>query len=133
MDIRVMIVDDNEFIRDSVQILFRTEGIGLTTASDGDKCLSHLEAGFRGVILMDVMMPGMDGWDTIRRIVERGLYEGNLILMLTAMDEPDDKMNGIQEYITDYITKPFMPMELLDTVGYYAMLLDAEKHCHGES
>lgn len=132
MDTRVMIVDDNEFIRDSIQILFLTEGVEVVTASGGDECLGHLEAGFRGVILMDVMMPGLDGWDTIRRIVERDLYGGNLILMFTARQVPDDKMNGLQEYVTDYITKPFSHVALLDTVRYYATLLNGESPGHVE-
>lgn len=133
MNIRVMIVDDNVFIRDTLDILFQTEGIKIVTARGGSECLNHLEAGFRGVLLMDVMMAGMDGWDTIRQIVARGLYEGNLILMLTAKDAPDDKMDGIQEYVTDYITKPFINTELLDIVEYYATLLDSGNHCHDES
>jgi DNA-binding response OmpR family regulator len=127
MNIRVMIVDDNEFIRESVEILFQTEGIGIVTAGGGKECLEQLEAGFRGILLMDVMMPQIDGWDTIRQIVARDLYDGNIVLMLTAKREPDDKMVAIQTYVTDYITKPFNPQELLDTVKYYATLLDSEK------
>lgn len=123
MDNRVMIVDDNEFIRESLEILFQTEGVRIANAEGGEKCIDHLEAGFRGIILMDVMMPQMDGWDTVREIVSRGLYEGNIILMLTAKREPDDKMEGIQTYVTDYITKPFSGIELLDLVKYYSTLL----------
>ncbi|HEY3309262.1 MAG TPA: response regulator [Desulfuromonadaceae bacterium] len=130
MDNRVMIVDDNEFIRESVEILFQTEGIRIVTAEGGNKCLDHLEAGFRGVLIMDVMMPQLDGWDTIRQIVARGLYDGNIILMLTAKREPDDNMAGIQQYVTDYVTKPFNPFELLDMVKYYATLLNDSEHYH---
>ena len=125
MDTRVMLVDDNEFIRESIDILFRTMGLSIVTVQGGNECLGQLEAGFKGVILLDVMMPGMDGWDTIRQIVAKGLYEGNAILMLTAKERPDQKMNGIQEYISDYITKPFNPMELIETVKYYSKLLTA--------
>ena len=80
---------------------------------------------------MDVMMPQMDGWDTINNIVERGLYEGNIILMLTAKREPDEKMRKIQDYVTDYITKPFNPMELLDMVEFYLTLLVGEPPSDG--
>ena len=131
MDYNVMIVDDNEFIRDSVEILFHTKGVRIATADGGKECLAHLEAGFRGVLLMDVMMPQMDGWDTINNIVERGLYEGNIILMLTAKREPDEKMRKIQDYVTDYITKPFNPMELLDMVEFYLTLLVGEPPSDG--
>nr|WP_246545694.1 response regulator [Pelotalea chapellei] len=121
MGTKVMIVDDNEFIRESVDILFKFEGIQAVAADGGEECLRHLENGFRGIILMDVMMPGMDGWDTIREIVKRGVYDGNIIVMLTAKGEPDCKMEGIQEYVTDYVTKPFDPMKLIERVNSLAL------------
>jgi DNA-binding response OmpR family regulator len=122
MDARVMIVDDNKLIRESVRILFEADGLELTVADGGRQCLKFLEDGFRGIILMDVMMPEMDGWDTIREIVDRDLYEGNIILMLTGKSEPDNKMEGIQEYVTDYVTKPFNGRELIGTVRYLAAI-----------
>ena len=120
MDALVMIVDDNKLIRESVKILFESDGLSLLVADGGLQCLQYLEEGFRGIILMDIMMPEMDGWDTIREIVQRGLYDGNIILMLTGKSEPDNKMEGIQEYVTDYVTKPFNGRELIDTVRYLA-------------
>lgn len=124
MDAKVMLVDDEEMIRESVGELFQSEGISLLTAASGDECLEHLKAGFRGVILMDVMMPAMSGWDTIRKILECDLFEGNIIVMLTALGAPDNKMEGIQEYVTDYLTKPFNSDELLETLQYYFTLLN---------
>lgn len=126
MDSRIMIVDDEDMIREAVEILLESEGMGIVTAAGGKECLGHLKAGFKGVILMDIMMPEMDGWDTIREIVEHGLYEGNVIVMLTAMDSPDERMEGLQEYVTDYITKPFNTDSLLDSLRYYQSLLQLE-------
>jgi DNA-binding response OmpR family regulator len=125
MDAKVMLVDDEEMIRESVAEFFQSVEIGLLTAASGDECLKHLEGGFRGVILMDVMMPGMNGWNTIRKIVEYNLFEGNIIVMLTALSAPDDDMEGIQEYVTDYVTKPFNLDELLENIRYYFSLLDS--------
>ena len=125
MDAKVMLVDDEAMIRDSVELFFQSEGIKILTAATGDDCLEYLEEGFRGIILMDVMMPNMNGWDTIRKIVENDLYEGNIIVMLTAMDAPDNKMEGIQEYVTDYLTKPFNPDELMEILQYYFTLMNA--------
>lgn len=124
MDAKVMLVDDEEMIRESVELFFQSEGISILTAASGEECLDHLEEGFRGVILMDVMMPEMSGWDTIRKIVEGDLYDGNIIVMLTALNAPDNKMDGIQEYVTDYLTKPFNPDELLEILQYYFSLLN---------
>ena len=123
---KVMIVDDNEFIRATVEFICEAEGLGLVSAASGAQCLLHLESGFRGVILMDIMMPELDGWQTIREIVDRGLYAGNLIIMLTGMGEPDSRMEGLQEYVTDYLTKPFGPDLLLDALQYYQSLLAAK-------
>ncbi len=115
----VMIVDDNEYVRLTVRAVLQEEGIDVASADSADECLQELENGFRGVILMDVMMPEKDGWDAIKMIVEKDLYEGNIIAMLTAMGEPDEKMQGLQEYVTDYITKPFRNEEFVGTVKEY--------------
>lgn len=121
---RVMVVDDEYKIRDILFELLDNEGIDVVTASGGTECLRLLRDGFRGVILMDIMMPGMDGWDTIREIREAGLLEGNIIAMLTALYEPDEKMDGLQEVVIDYIVKPFEPDQLIDTVRKYFSFLE---------
>ena len=126
MDAKVMLVDDDEMILEAVELFFKSEGIRILTAASGQKCLDLLAEGFRGVILMDVMMPEMDGWDTIRKIVENDLYEGNIIIMLTALESPDKKMDGLQEYVTDYVTKPFNTTSLLSSLQYYLAILQAE-------
>ncbi len=115
----VMVVDDEEVIRQTMEVLLGYAGIGVVTASGSDECLALLRGGFRGVILMDVMMPGRNGWDTIREIKQAGLLRGNIISMLTAMDVPDLQMEGLQDVVIDYITKPFEPQELLASVRRY--------------
>jgi len=123
MEQKVMIVDDNEGVRITVEIICQSAGLDLSIAEDGPQCLAQLEDGFKGVILMDIMMPGMDGWDTIREIVNRGLYDGNIIVMLTGKGEPDEKMDGLQEYVTDYMTKPFGQAQLIEALAYYTGML----------
>lgn len=121
---RVMLVDDEECIRETVKELLSSEGIDVITAVDAEGCLGLLLAGFRGVILMDVMMPGMDGWTTIREIEKAGLMQGNIISMLTAMDVPDERMDGLQEVVIDYIVKPFEADYFIAAVKEYLALLD---------
>jgi CheY-like chemotaxis protein len=106
---RVMLVDDEECIRETISELLASEGIPILTAVGSSECLQLLHGGFRGVILMDVMMPGMDGWTTIREIEKAGFLAGNIFSMLTAIDVPDEKMQGLQEVVIDYIIKPFEP------------------------
>lgn len=121
---RVMVVDDERCIRATIYELLASEGINSLKAAGSDECLRFLREGFQGVILMDVMMPVRNGWDTIREIKKEGLMEGNIISMLTAMDVPDQRMEGLQEFVIDYITKPFEPNELIAAVHRYLALLD---------
>jgi DNA-binding response OmpR family regulator len=120
----VMIVDDEECIRETMGELLSSEGIDVVTADGSDECMRLLLEGFRGVILMDVMMPGKNGWQTIRAIESAGLLKGNIISMLTAMDVPDEQMEGLQEIVVDYITKPFEPAELITSVRKYLGYLE---------
>ncbi len=121
---RVMVVDDERCIRTTIHELLASEGINSIKAAGSDECLRFLREGFQGVILMDVMMPVRNGWDTIREIKKEGLMEGNIISMLTAMDVSDQRMEGLQEFVIDYITKPFEPTELIAAVHRYLALLD---------
>ena len=124
---KIMIVDDDECIRLTIQALFAMDGIEVLCADGSAECLRYLRDGFRGVILMDIMMPEKDGWDTIREIITAGLHQGNIIAMLSAMDAPDERMEGLQEFVIDYITKPFDPEYLIDTVHkYFGYLKNAQ-------
>ncbi|MDU0460945.1 MAG: response regulator [Geobacteraceae bacterium] len=121
---QVMVVDDEECIRETMLKLLDSFGIGALTVAGADDCLRLLREGFRGVILMDVMMPGKDGWETIREMEKEGLMQGNIISMLTAMDVPDERLEGLKETVLDYILKPFEPSELIVSVRRYLKLLD---------
>lgn len=118
-----MIVDDDRHILIAVKTVLNEAGFPVEMAESGDECVSFLKAGFSGIILLDIMMPVMDGWDTIRAIKREGLGEKVLIAMLTAKDTPDQKMIGLQEYVFDYITKPFEPGELVSKVQLYSKYL----------
>jgi len=123
----VMIVDDNKNIRNTVEMICQLEGLNVVCSESGEQCLRNLSSGFRGVILMDIMMPDLNGWDTIREIVAQGFYAGNLILMLTGIGEPDAEMDGLQEYVTDYLAKPFRSAHLTEALHYYLALLKTRR------
>ena len=121
---KVMIVDDDALIRLTIKEVLRDEDIDVIEANGADECIEALEQGFRGVVLMDIMMPEKDGWDTIREILDRDLYRDIIIIMLTAKDVPDNKMEGLQEYVTDYMTKPFTHENLVADIREYFKYLE---------
>lgn len=108
MEKRLMVVDDDPDILISIRKIFEKEGYEVLTVDTGWDCLKELERGFKGVILMDIMMPFMDGWDTIEQILKKGFTKDVIISILTAKGTPDhEKMRGLEGFIYDYIIKPF--------------------------
>ncbi len=114
-----MVVDDDPYILITLRELFENYGYEVYTVPTGKDCIDELKHGFKGVILMDIMMPIMNGWDTIRQIVKENLTKGVVISMLTAKDLPDPDIKELKKHIKDYITKPFDPDELISIVKSY--------------
>jgi len=118
MEKKLMIVDDDPDILITLRSIFEREGFEVFTVDSGMDCIKELERGFKGVILMDIMMPFMDGWDTIREIIKEGFTEDVVISILTAKGTPDhEKMRGLESHIYDYIAKPFNVRELVSNVN----------------
>jgi len=119
---KLMIVDDDPFVLITMRQLFEHEGFEVFTVSSGQECINELDRGFQGVILMDVMMPHMDGWTTIRQIIAKGYDKKNVISMLTAREEYDADAEDLRKYIRDYLVKPFDLQPLVNTVnGYFSV------------
>lgn len=117
MDKKLMVVDDDPNILITIRSIFEREGYEVLTVDSGMDCINELEMGFKGIILMDIMMPFMDGWDTIREIIKRGLSEDVVISIVTAKGTPDhEKMKGLETYVCDYIAKPFDVKQLISNV-----------------
>lgn len=112
----IMIVDDDPDIVLSLQELFEREGFQVTTADNGRNCLVELEKGFQGIIILDLMMPIMDGVETIKKMTFDGFTDENTIIVLTAKRIQGEEFNEIYPYIADYITKPFDISTLLNIV-----------------
>ena len=111
----------------AIRELFESEGFEVYACSSGVECLEELERGFKGIILMDVMMPHMDGWETVNEIVSREYNKENIILMLSAKDHPEERMYG-DKYISDYLLKPFDAKEIVATVKQYSNKLQKIKN-----
>ena len=110
MAVSVLIVEDDPNIRELLQIYLEKDGYAVTTAADGGQGLAKFRAIRPNLVLLDVMMPVMDGWAVCKAI----RAEGNTpVIMLTAKGELDDKVTGLKAGADDYITKPFEMKELL--------------------
>ena len=117
MNKKIMIVDDEPDVLKSLKTILERQNYEVTTVENGFECLSEVENGFKGVILMDIMMPEMDGWETIRELIDRGLMNGLFIEIITAKGTPDrDKMKGLESYIEDYLAKPIDIEELISSI-----------------
>jgi DNA-binding response OmpR family regulator len=109
----VLVVDDENEIRDAIEIYLKTENIKVLKAKDGIDALMILEEEDIHLILMDIMMPRMDGIKATFKIRES---KNIPIIMLSAKSEDTDKILGLNVGADDYITKPFNPMELVARV-----------------
>ena len=110
MAISVLIVEDERNIAELLQMYLEKEGYHVTTASDGGQGLAKFRAGGIDLVLLDVMMPVMDGWAVCKAIRAESQVP---IIMLTAKGETDDKISGLRSGADDYITKPFEMREVL--------------------
>ncbi|OUS76724.1 DNA-binding response regulator [Paenibacillus sp. MY03] len=109
----VLVVDDDKEIRDAIEIYLKQEGITVLKAKDGLDALETLESKQVHLIILDIMMPRLDGITATFKIRENR----NLpILILSAKSEDSDKILGLHVGADDYVTKPFNPMELVARV-----------------
>jgi DNA-binding response OmpR family regulator len=109
----VLVVDDEKEIRDAIEIYLKNEGITVIKAKDGIEAIEKLTEHEIHLILLDVMMPRLDGINTTFKIREKNNIP---IIILSAKTEDTDKILGLQVGADDYITKPFNPMELVARV-----------------
>ena len=108
---RVLVVDDEAPIADLVATALRYEGFEATTAGDGRTALAAVESFRPDLLVLDVMLPDLDGFEVQRRLVDRGLRVP--VLFLTARDATEDKVHGLTLGGDDYVTKPFSLEELV--------------------
>jgi two-component system OmpR family response regulator len=108
---RVLVVDDEPAIADLVSTTLRYEGFETATAGDGRAALESVEAFRPDLLVLDVMLPDLDGFEVQRKLIDRGLRVP--VLFLTARDATEDKVRGLRVGADDYVTKPFSLEELV--------------------
>ena len=110
MAVSVLIVEDDRNIQELLQLYLEKEGYAVTVAGDGGQGLAKFRAIKPDLVLLDVMMPVMDGWTVCKTIRAESKTP---VIMLTAKGEVDDKVMGLKTGADDYITKPFEMKELM--------------------
>ena len=108
---RLLLAEDEKSLSKALTAILEKSNYSVDAVYDGEEALSYLDAGNYDGVILDIMMPKLDGLSVLRKIRETG----NLIpvLILTAKSEIDDKVSGLDLGANDYLTKPFAPKELL--------------------
>src|SRR5574344_587503 len=107
---RLLVVDDEELIRNVIKEYAKAEGYQIDEAADGEEAIDKVYDHDYDVIIMDIMMPHMDGYAAVKEIKK---IKEIPVIMLSARTEEIDKLNGFDLGIDDYVTKPFSPKELI--------------------
>ena len=116
----ILVVDDEIRLTGLVRMNLESEGVRVITASNGREALDLIREEMPEVVILDVMMPGMDGFETLRRIRTASQVP---VIMLTAKDEENDRIKGLELGADDYVGKPFSHRELISSVV-------ATRHAH---
>ena len=123
-DKRILIADDEEGIRDMVKEYVSLDGFSVDEAADGEEALALLTKNKYDLLLLDVMMPKVNGWTVLRTLRETSALP---VIMLTARGEEYDKLFGFELGADDYMIKPFSPKELLARMKAIIRRADNEK------
>ena len=115
----VLIVDDEHDIVETLQFILETEGINCIVAYDGEDALNKAKTEKPDLIILDVMLPKINGYKVCRLLKFDAKYKNIPILMVTARSQEEDKAIGEETGADEYITKPFNIVELAETVKQY--------------
>jgi DNA-binding response OmpR family regulator len=113
---RVLVVDDDAFIRRPLEFMLRQEGFDPDTAADGDEGLRKVQEGHPDLIILDLMMPGRNGFDVCRALKRDPQYSDIPIIMLSARGRKQDRERGFALGVAEFMTKPFSPTDLIRRV-----------------
>lgn len=113
---KVLVVDDEDAIRELIVFNLEQQGFETLEAANGFEAIQQVEKGVPDLIILDVMLPGMDGLEVCQKLRRSAIYANLPILMLTARSEEVDRVLGLEIGADDYVTKPFSPRELMARV-----------------
>jgi CheY-like chemotaxis protein len=132
---RILVVDDVELNRLLLGGMVRSIGYEVETAGQGLEVLARLPGGGIDLVLLDVMMPGIDGFEVVRRIRADATFKDLPVIMVTALDSREDHARSVAAGASDYIAKPVDRSELQVRLALHLKLKDAQddlRRCRGE-
>ncbi|HAW50568.1 TPA: hypothetical protein DCX16_06440 [bacterium] len=118
MNNKILIIEDDEDMIHILKSILELEGYEISYAEDGEKGLLMVEEIIPDLIILDLILPKVDGNEVCRRIRKNTEFSGIPIIMLTAKGTTRDELEGIVDGADDYITKPFNPLDLIETIKY---------------
>lgn len=125
MAAKILAVDDEHSIRKLVSVTLEGRGFEVDTAADGEEALAKIASDKPDLVVLDIMMPKMDGWEVARRMRADDSTKAIPIIFLSAAGRFESQLQGFESGSQDYVTKPFTPSELADVV---AATLNPEQH-----
>ncbi len=113
---RVLVVDDDDVIRQLITVNLELEGFEVATAVDGQDCLDKVKEVDPAVVTLDIMMPRMDGFQARQALLESEATAGIPVIFLSARAQQADIERGQEAGVAEYVVKPFDPMELVKII-----------------
>lgn len=114
---RVLVVDDDELTREILATILDLEEFDVDLAEDGERALTAIAAAPPDIVVLDVMMPGIDGFEVLRRIRADEATTDLPVVLLTARDTDEDRRRGEDAGADAYLIKPFSPLALIATIN----------------
>jgi CheY-like chemotaxis protein len=122
---RILVVDDDEMVLMALEELLKPEGYEVQTVAGGTEALQKLDQGGYDLLMLDVIMPEMDGYELCKRIREKEKYKETPVVFLTAKSRDEDRAKGLEAGANLYLSKPISPDKLL---GIVSDVLGQKKH-----
>ena len=114
---KILVVDDEPDVRRLLEVVLGRQGYDVVSVGSGLEALVTAQREQPSLILLDIMMEGMDGWEVLRVLKMEEKTRGIPVVIVSARVEPKDKIRGLQEGAVDYITKPFSVTDVSESIG----------------
>jgi two-component system, OmpR family, alkaline phosphatase synthesis response regulator PhoP len=120
----ILVIDDEPGIIEIIEANLEGDGFTVVSAPNGREGLERIKNDRPELVVLDVMMPEMDGWEVLRRVEQDPDTAGIPVIMLTAKAADEDYIHGLEEGAVEYLTKPFLPQELVNRIKITLMVLN---------